>query len=748
MEHKFQGKWIGAPMSIEERFAPLFKKEFSVCGKIKNAKILISGLGFFELKMNGGLPDDTLLNPAHSQYNETVYYRVFDITKLLREGNNTLTVELGHGFYNETTAVWDWHKASWRDSPKMLADTVIEYENGSVQTLSTDESWLVTLDGPTVANSIYYGETYDARRRDFAWQNAIAAAPPKGTLKEQTMPPIRRIQSFGAKSVEKIGESYIIECPEMLTGHAAIRFNEPEGTEITVTYGEKLTADGSVQKIGRYEGHDGAWWPDAYIQQDKFISGGEEQVFEPKFSYKGFKYIQIDGCEKLSADDIVIYKIANDVEIISEFECSEELLNTLHGIMRRTMLNNFQSKPTDTPVWEKNGWLGDANCALSAMMYNFDMESYMQSFVDTMADCLHEYDCVPVIVPTAAWGLGNSPVWNTIFVFAPLAIYDYCGNKDYLEKLYPDLRIFALKDIEELKENGNVWGVRGLSDWLSPMGNDPDTAIDPGSSEGCEITGTAYVYAMLKAMERIADILAKENDAAEYRAAADEIKNAFNRNFYRSEKGFYETNSWVQKGERNPSYRQTSNLLPLSFGMVDDENKETVLKNLTESFIGRNYRLDTGCTGTKHILPVLFENCFADIASKIMLQTEYPSWGFWVKNGADSAWESWERTTRSLNHYFLGTYDEAFYAYLGGIRNIRNGYESFDIAPVLDCPLDWVRVKIKTPRGVAACEWKKENGVCTVKIAVPQGSRANINLVFGNNAISQTVSGGEHLYVL
>ena len=747
MEHIFNGKWISAPMSIEDRFAPIFKKEFTV-SNAKSAKIAICGLGLFELKINGILPDDTVLNPAHSQYNQTVFYRIFDVTDKIRNGNNTVTVELGHSFFNETTFVWDWQKASWRSSPKLIADILIEYENGETENIATDESWLVTLDGETVANSIYLGETYDARRKDFAWQNAILTDAPKGTLKEQTMPPIRRIQSYKAKNITKVGESFVVECPEMLTGWAAIRFNEAEGKEITVTYGEKLTAEGFVQKIGRYEGHDGAWWPEAYIQQDKFISGGKEFVFEPKFSYKGFKYFQVDGCEKLDIADIVIYKTANDVEIISDFECSDYMLNNLHGIMRRTMLNNFQGKPTDTPVWEKNGWLGDANCALAAMMYNFDMNSYMQSFVDTMADCLHEYDCVPVIVPTADWGLGNSPVWNTIFVFAPLAIYDYCGNKAYLEKIYPDLRKFALKDIDELKANGNVWGVRGLSDWLSPMGDDPDAEIDPGSSEGCEITGTAYVYAMLKAMERIAQILEKQSDAAEYSSAAKEIADAFNKSFFKTEKGFYETNSWVQKGNRKPDYRQTSNLLPLSFGMVEEENKESVLNHLAESFISRGCRLDTGCTGTKHVLPVLFENGYADIASKVMLQTEYPSWGFWVMNGADSAWESWERKTRSLNHYFLGTYDEAFYAYLGGIRNVRNGYETFDIAPVLDCSLDWVKVRIKTPRGVAACEWKKENGACAVSVTVPEGSKADMKLIFGNKNVSQLLQSGEYKFVL
>ncbi|MBO5859711.1 MAG: family 78 glycoside hydrolase catalytic domain, partial [Clostridia bacterium] len=559
-------------------------------------------------------------------------------------------------------------------------------------------------------------------------------------------PFIRRIQSFAPKKITKNGESFIVESPEMTTGWAAIRISLPEGERVTVTYAETLDTQGFAAKIGKGEGRDGNWWPDAYIQQDTFISGGEETVFEPKFSYKGFKFIQLDGIENLTADDIVIHKIANSVEIISEFECSDELLNQLHALMRRTLLNNFQGKPTDTPVWEKNGWLGDVNCALETMMYNFDMNGFMQSFVDTMADCLHEYGKVPVIVPTVDWGIDNSPVWNTVFVFAPLSLYDRFGNKAYLDKIYPDLRRFALYNATELRAIGNTWGTRGLSDWVAPSGDENGATInDP--SEGAEICCTAYVYAMLKAMVRIAEILGKPDHAQEYEAAAKEICDAFNGEFYNAEKGIYETSVWNQKGNRE-RYRQTSNLLPLAFGMVAEENKERVLKNLADNFVSRGYRLDTGCTGTKYVLPILFENGCSDIASRVMLQTAYPSWGYWIANGHGSAWESWEKATRSLNHYFLGTYDEAYFGYLAGIREIRNGYETFTVAPILDCTLDWVRAKIKTPRGIAACEWKKVNGTCTVNITVPEGATARVNLIFGEKKISETVTGGEYEYIL
>lgn len=739
--HVFAGRWISAEMTVDDRFAPVFRKDFVISKEVREAKIFICGLGLFELKINGILPDDSVLNPAHSQYSKTVLYRVFELTDLLHSGENTVTVELGNSFFNETTDVWDWHTASWRSAPKMIADIEICYADGSSEIIISNEAWQVTKDGPTVANSIYLGETYDARRTEFSWDNAKTADAPAGELKPQHMPHIRRISEMKPKSIKRIDGGFIIEAPEMVTGWAKIIINVPADAEVTVTYGEKLTENGLVRKIGKYEGHDGQWWPDAYIQQDKFISGGQPAVFEPKFSYKGFKYIQIDGIQNdFSADDIVIYRTANDVETISHFKCSDKLLNKLHAIMHRTMLNNFQGKPTDTPVWEKNGWLGDANCALDVMMYNFDMSSYMASFVDSMNDCFEEYGKVPVIVPTADWGVGNSPVWNTIYVFAVEAMINYCGNTEYAKSIYPNLRKFALDDIAELDSLGGTWGTRGLSDWLSPMGGE-DLFIEPDPSEGAEICCTAYIYAMLKSMARISDILGK-NDTEEYISAAERFRKAFNEKFYNAEKGIYETTVWNKKGNRK-KYRQTSNLLPLSFGMVDAENKQTVLDNLIKDIIEKNYHLDTGCTGTKHLLPVLFNEGYADVAFKILTQKTYPSWGFWVENGADSAWESWERTTRSLDHYFLGTYDEVFYSHIAGIRNIREGYKTFTVAPETGCGLDWVKAHINSPQGKIRCEWKKEHGTIKVEIEIPEGSTAQIVLP---NGINETHSGGVYNY--
>lgn len=746
MEYIFKGSWIGADMMVEDRRAPIFKKNFIIEKEIEKAELFICGLGLFEVKINGKLPDDTVLNPAHTQYNRTVLYRSFDVSDLLTSGENEITVELGHSFFNETTNVWDWDKASWRSSPKLIADLNVAYQNGEIESIFTDDNWCYTLDGQITKNSIYYGETHDFRNTDFKWEKAILVDAPEGKLKPQNMPPIRRIGEFKPEKIEKLCEgTYLVTAPEMITGWAKLNLCLPKDTEIKVVYSENLNEKGYIQKIGKYEGHDGPWWPDEYIQQDTFIGNGELCELEPKFSYKGFRYIQIENCPiEITNDNIIIYRVANDMEVISEFECSNESVNKLHEIMQRTLFNNFQGKPTDTPVWEKNGWLGDFSCGLTSIMFNFQMAEYLKNFVDVMNDCFEVYGIVPVMVPSANWGLGNSPVWNTVYVFSCEALLDYCNEKDYVKALYPNLKKFALNDIEVLSNQGWVWGHKGLADWLSPMGEE-NAEIDPGSSEGCEICGAAFIYKMLLSITRIAEILGETEDIELYKNACENIYKAFNEKFYNAEKQIYETTFWEQKGFRT-RYRQTSNLLPLAFGMVPDENKQAVLENLVNDIIEKDYHFDTGCTGVKFVLPVLYDNGYSDVAYKVLTQKTYPSWCFWLENGATSAWESWETTTRSQDHYFLGSYDEAFFTHLAGIKDVRDGYRSFTVSPQFDCGLRYVKAKIKTPVGILKSQWEKdENGKFTVKIEIPEGSKAKIILPAKENII-EYVSGGKYTW--
>lgn len=718
-EHIFNGKWICADMTLEDRFAPVFKRNFSIKTDIKSARVYLCGLGLFELRVNSVTADDTLLNPAHTQYSSTVLYRAFDVTSLLNTGENEITVALGHGFFNETVDVWKWQNASWRGIPRLLCDIEIECADGTVQQIVTDEDWVVSCDGVVTSNSIYYGEIHDYRNKCANWQRVMYADAPRGNLKLQNMPPMRRVAELAPQSITHLGgNSYVITTPEMVTGWAKIKMPLNEGQVMTVTYGEKLLPDGRVVHIGKGEGRDGKWFPAGYIQQDAFIGDGEACEFEPRFSYKGFHYLQIDNCPvEPDAESIVIYRVANDVENVARFSCSNALINDLHSLMRRTIINNLQGKPTDTPVWEKNGWLGDLSCGLWSMMFNFDMNTFLQSFENTMADCFKEYGMVPVMVPAADWGIDNNPVWNTVFVFVAQALLDYYGETDYVKDIYPTLKAYALEQIKAIESRGWVWDCHTLADWLAPVGGSAFEESQPNSSEGAEICASAFIYKMLTVMADIALQLG-EQDGSVYTEASEKILDAFNKKFYDSQRGYYQSTFWKPYGCRT-RYRQTSNLLPLAFGMVEESERTKVVKNLADDIISKEYHLDTGCTGTRFVLPVLFDNGYGDIAYNVLTQTTYPSWGYWLTQGSDSAWESWENTTRSMNHYFLGSFDEALFTHLAGIRNIKKGFTEFTFDPQFNCGLENLNLELKTPGGNIVCSWTVKDNACKINLTVP-----------------------------
>lgn len=735
----------GTGVSLEKagsRAAVTLRKEFAVDKKIASAYAYVCGLGFFDFTVNGKQADDTLLNPCNTQYDQTALYRVFDVTDLLSAGRNAVGVELGNSFYNEIGGVWNWPSATWRDEPKLLFNLDIHYTDGTVDTVASDTSWKLTKNGPTISNGVYYGDSYDARKEltgfntagydDSAWTAASVVEGTGGRLSCQLSDPVRRTSTFTVKSITRVGtDSYVVATPEMTTGWIKLMsINASAGDRIAITYGEKLNSDGTVQKLGGSDGVCSNWWPHAYNQQDIYISAGKEnESFEPKFSYKGFQYVQIDGYPgELTADDLEIYRVSNDVAIASEIETSNTMVNQLHKLMRTTLLNNFQGKPTDTPVWEKNGWLGDANAGLLTMLYNFDMSNYLPNFIEIMEDCFNLYGTVPDMVPTAGWWLnGNAAVWNTIYVIGTAELWNTYGMENYTEVQYDSMRQFALKDMEEIEKNGWVWVDGQLSDWCSPVGgSNPDVGYNEGDSEGSRICGTAFVYKMLSCMKDIAENLGKTADAKEYADAMANIYTAFNQSFYNKSKGIYETGRFNQVGSRT-EYRQTSNLAALAFGFVPEEYVETVVANLVKDIEEKNYHLDTGVVGTRLILPVLCDYGYSQVAYRILTQDTYPSWGYWLSQGATSAWEMWEKTSRSLDHYFLGTYDEWLYSHLAGITDAKDGYKTFTIHPYLVGDIDYVNASLQTVRGKVESNWSlNADGTATMKLTVPVGSTATV----------------------
>ena len=738
-----------------DRAAVLLRKEFETKSGITEATVYMSGIGYSILSINGKLADDCFLDPCNTQYSQTVLYRTFDVTGLLKSGaENAVAVELGNGFYNEEGGVWNWGSAEWKDDPKLLFWMIIRYEDGSTQEIVSDTTWKGSVEGPTTFNSIYYGEFYDARLEkdgwdnvgydDSSWSDAVAVKAPEGKLECQLEDPVRRTESFKPSEIKKLSDgSYVVYCPEMVAGWIALTIDGAKsGDTITITYSEKLNSDGSVQKLGGSDGVNSGWWPETYIMTDKYISAGDESViFEPKFSYKGFRYIQIWGYPgELTEDDIVIYRIRNDIDVTGSFESSNTLINQLHQLMVTTSLNNLQGKPTDTPVWEKNGWLGDFNVALTTMCYNFEMAGMSENFIEIMETCFNEYGLLPQMVPTAGWGVADHYVWNSVYILGVAEMYDMYGSVDYIKEQYTTMSKFADYVMRRIRANRWVCPDGQLGDWVSPMGNNPNAGYVESPSEGSGIVGTAFVYKMYEELARMAELIGQNDDAIQYRTYMSSIYDAFNAKFYNEEKGIYETTVWTQYGTRT-RYRQTSNIMPLAFNMVPDEYRETVIKNLIADIESKDNHLDTGCVGTKFILPVLTDLGYGELAYTITNQTTYPSWGFMVAQGSTSLWEMWETTSRSLGHYFLGTYDEWFYSHLAGVTDITNGYETFTIRPYVLGDLTYINCTLDTVRGTLESSWTKaEDGSVTMNVTVPFGSTAKI-VVPVDSPSSVTVNG-------
>jgi len=724
--------------SGNDRAAHLLRTEFDVSKEVAEAMAYVCGLGYFELSINGELADDSLLNPCNTQYNMQVLYRTFDVTSLVKSGRNAIGIELGNGFYNEQGGVWNWASASWRDNPKALVNVIITYTDGSVDTVVSGTDWKGTTGGPITFNSIYYGETYDARLEQKGWNRAgfdaagwsfaSKADAPEGTLVCQIEDPIRRTAEYSPDSIKKLSDgSYVVKVPEYVTGWAKIGVKGAKsGDEITVTYAEKINSNGSVVKMGGSNGVSASWWPEFYIQTDTYISNGSDAVYEPKFSYYGFNYFQIWNYPgKLSADDITIYRVSNDVEVTGSFECSNELLNNLHHMMIISTQNNLQGKPTDCPVWEKNGWLGDCNVMLDSLSYNFDMSNFMRNYVEIMQSCFEQYGILPQMVPTADWGVADHYVWNSLYVFAVENLATNYGMTYYMEEQYDTMSEYATNIAKTLRRAGWICSAGQLGDWVSPMGGEND-AYNESPNEGSAIVGTAYLYAMYSSMARMAMALGKTSDASAFSKNAKNIYDAFNEKFYNARQGYYESSEWSNNGPKRTKYRQTSQLVAIAFGLVPDKYLSKVAANLVKDVESKDYHLDTGCVGAKEILPVLCNLGYADVAYKIATQTTYPSWGFMYEKGNGSLWEMWETSARSLGHYFLGSYDEWFYQYLAGITDVTAGYESFTIAPCFIEGLDSVSCTEKTVRGLLESSWTREWNAVTMTVVVPFGSTANV----------------------
>ena len=709
--------------------APLLRKEFSVEGTVRRASLYICGLGYEATTLNGQPVGESVLRTEYSQFHKRVYYHTLDVTPLVKPGKNCLGVELGRGYYS-------YHK-DWvgiiaeQDEPKLLLQLVLWLENGDRQTIVSDQSWK-TIDGPTLDDNIWYGEKVDARLLpasweqpgfdDSGWKNVRLMSPPGGKLCAFYAPPVRITEKLKPAGIHAPGDRiYVYDFGRTVSGWAEICVNERPGTRLKLTYGEKLLENGRVDM--QNEAAVFQFWEPA--QCDIYICrGGGKERWAPKFSYKGFRYVEVEGADHEISITAKVFH--NDLKRTGRFSCSNELFNRIHRLITPTILNNFHSIPTDTPAYEKRGWTGDAQLICEAALTNLDAQAFFRKWLRDLSDSQNEDGAVPETCPGPTI-YSPAPEWMCAMVMIPYQLYYLCGDEAALRQYYPSMARYADYEIRRLKDglSSNLY----YGDWNSPAGTRPP--------EGDAFNATCYVFRVLSIVEESAHLLGKESDAVRYGQTAREISRTLNSRFLDTSRMLYHT-------EVQTDFRQTPTVLPLAFGIVPLEKRVAIARSLAEKIRVQDHsHLSTGCMGLKYLAPVLTSYGQKETAFAVVSQTDFPSWGYWLTQGATTLWEAWDKDSRSYDHYYFGTIDDWFYQYLAGIRPTSAGFRTFQIKPYPCGDLKWVDAREETPYGAICVHWQLENGMFSLKVAVPVNTEAEIVLPSGQ--VFQSGS-GRHLY--
>ena len=713
--------------------APLFRKELTVNGQIRRARLYISGLGHYEASLNGDRVGDDLLAPGWTAYSERVLYNTYDVTSQLREGENCLGVMLGDGWFNPVPMkLWGWlnlREYLTVGRPRLKAQLLIEYADGSRETIATDESWKVAP-GPIVRNDPYLGEVYDARRErpdwntpgydGSGWDSAGVAREELGPLSAQSCPPVRATKTLQpVKIMEPEPDTYIFDFGQNLAGRVRLRVRGKRGTRIRMRYGELLYDDGTLNPMTsaagqvKRKGVGGPGAPDVAAQTDIYIVKGDgEETYAPRFCFRGFRYVEVTGFPgEPDLDNLTAQRLNSDVTPVGKFACSNELFNRIHRMVRWTFLSNMFTVQSDCPHREKFQYGGDIVCSLDAFALNLDMASFYGKSLRDFADDIRSNHGVTETAPyvgikTQGLGGGSGPIgWSTAYPMLAWKLRQYYGNRRALTAHYDRLKRYVDFVIEKAGEDNII--ARGIGDHES---------LD---KKPTKLTSTAFYYYNVNLLARMAGVLGKDSDAEKYSAKAEEIEATFNETFLDEGTGRYGQGT------------QACQAFALHHDLVPPEKREEALKVLLQEIKKHDGHLRTGIFGTRYMLLTLSEMGRTDAAQTVVSQRSFPGWGYMLDHGATTLWEHWafSDNTFSHNHPMFGSVSEWFYRYLAGIRPAPDavGFDRVVIDPRPVDDLEWVQAEYRSMRGPIVSRWRKrESGGFRMKVSIPPNVTARI----------------------
>ncbi|MCD9021450.1 family 78 glycoside hydrolase catalytic domain [Cohnella silvisoli] len=707
----WQGDWIGTGERHLPGWSPLFRKEFSAQSAIITARAYVCGLGYYELYLNGHKVGDHVLDPSQTDYEERVMYVTYDVTEMLLPGNNAVGIMLGDGWYHQHRVWYGWMIYG---IPSLIFQMELEYTDGSRARIVSDESWMTTF-GPVTLNSVYAGEVYDTRLEKPGWSEpkyiasdwlqAEKAPAPGGKLVSQHMPAVKRMEFIQPIGISQPKDGvYVVDMGRNLSGWIRLQMEGLAGCEVTLRYAE------TVDQLGMIDTNSGAIDVIYSIQTDRYILKGKRvEIWEPRFTYHGFRFVEITGFPGIptveTLEGIVLY---NAVKETGAFECSNEMINRLHRMIKNTITSNLQGVITDCPVREKCGWLGDAMVIAEATMYNWDSVTFWKKFIEDIKTTRKVQGQWMNIAPGKRTCGEAAPAWGLAQLEIPWILYQFCGDKELLKEHYDAMKQWV---DHLLGKSENYIVSFGTDDWCPPDGFEMKGKTVPQISTAC-----FYLSAMR--MAEIASVLSRHEDAQAFEKLALAIKGTFNAKFY---------------SEINSTYgTQALDSIALTFGLVPSCSEQAVADALAVDIRQRELHLTTGHLGLKHVFNALCDYGYAELAIDVLEQTTYPSFGHQMLNGATTLWEYWEGDADlpgmskmgSLSHPFKGGFDAWMYSHILGIRSGSPGFQKIIIQPTCTGALTFARGFYRSIHGVIVSDWSIRDGLLTLHVEIPANTTA------------------------
>jgi alpha-L-rhamnosidase len=759
--------WIGLngfndrdqPESTITRLAARYlRKDFAIEKKLVSATAYVSGMGLYELYFNGKKAGEDVLAPTVSEYNKRIYYNTIDVTSLMKEGQNAVGVILGNGryfgmrnYHGQPDPLTQIGQVSY-GLPRLLLQVRMVYDDGSSSLLVSDETWKVSDQGPIVANSEFDGEDYDARREFKGWSETGFDAQGWKPANPMPLPATVQVVSqpnegIRIKEVLKpiaVNETprgtYIIDMGQNMVGWISLHIKAAAGDTVSMRFAETMK-----------KGTDSIYLDNVRKARvtDNYISNGNDVKWEPRFTYHGFRYVEIRGLRSTPAiSDIEGKVIYDDVATTGSFKTSNETINQIFKNAYWTIRGNYRGMPTDCPQRdERVGWLGDRVMSSYGESFIFDNSRLYAKWLDDISDAQKENGSIPDIAPSYWDRYADNVTYPSAFILIPEMLRRQYGDQESLRKQYPAMKKWMMYMWDTYRENDLVLK-DNYGDWCVPPEKlDMIWSKDPNRITEGGLLASAYYYYCLNLLRQYAEILGNAADAEQFASIAERVNIAFNKKYYNAEKKCYANNT------------VTANLLPLSFGMAPVADKAAIFTNIRSRLKEFDDHVNSGIIGGMWLMRGLTDNGAGDLAYRLATNKTYPSWGYMVEKGATTIWELWNGDAanpmmNSGNHQMLlGDLLIWYYEYLAGIKSDLKevAFKKVIMNPYFPEGLDFVDASLETKYGLVKSEWKKTAAGLEWNITIPANASADVYFPTGNagdisengKTISQQLSPGK-----